>query len=786
MRALNLKLVRDLRLQLGQLVSIALLVACGVTTFVGMRSTREALRRARAEYYSRYRFGDVFATLKRAPQSLAQRINEIPGVGMVDTRVVLPATFDVPGLQQLAAGLLVSVPSTRRAMLNDLHLYRGRYVSPSRDDEALVSLKFAGANGLEPGDSIEAVVNGRWKRLRIVGIASSPEYIYEIGQGGFVVDNRTYGIVWMRREALAASGNLVGAFNDVSLLLTNRGAERSVLASLDHLLAPFGGVGSVGRSRQTSAEVIDNEMVQLDALAWFFPLLFLGIAMLLLNVVLTRLITSQRGEIGTLKAFGYPDLTVGAHFLGLALSSVVLGSVVGLLGADWLGRTFTAMYKDYFDFPTLAHRTDAASAIAGVAASALAALVGAGLAVRAAVRMSPVAAMRPPAPTRFRRLLLERIGAFSSRPKILMVARDIARRPVRSASSVIGIGFAGAVLVAGMYPFDSVDSLIDLQFRVAQRDNVTVTFAAPRGSRALLELRALPGVERAEGFRATAVRFHSRQVSRLSAITGLDTATTLRQLLDTRGGRYRMPADALVLSTSLGRALGVAPGDLVQVEFLERGGARHPVRVAGLVDEAISGGGYMERRALNRLIGEGDVQNGAYLAVSAANEAAVYARLKRLPLVAATSSRMSLLAFFERSIADSIFVSATIVIFAAAVIAVGIIYNNSRITISERARELASLRVLGFTRGEVSRLFLGEEGILTIAGLPLAAVTGFGLATLLSHAFATERYNFPVALQARSYIGSAVLVLLIAVGVALVVRRRLDRLDMLGTLKVGE
>lgn len=786
MKALNRKLLRDLRLQLGQLVSIALLVACGVTAFVGMRSTRESLRIAREVYYGRYRFGDVFASLKRAPQSLAQRISEIPGVGMVETRVVLPATIDVPGLSQLASGLMVSVPSGRRAMLNDLHLYEGRYVAAGRDDEAMVSVKFAEANAFTVGDSLDVVVNGRWKRLRIVGIASSPEYIYEIGRGGFVVDNRTFGIMWMRREALAASGNLVGAFNDVSLLLTNRNAERPVLAALDRMLEPYGGIGAIGRSRQMSAEVIDNEMSQLDALAWFFPLVFLGIAVALLNIVLTRLIASQRGEIGTLKAFGYPDIVVGTHYLGLAFSAVIAGCLVGLAGATWLGRSFTDLYGVYFGFPTLAHRMDVTTAVFGVSASALAALLGAAWAVRAAVRLSPVAAMRPPMPTRFRRGILDRFGLLASRPQLLMVARDIVRRPVRSATSVLGIGLAGATLIAGMYPFDGIGSIIDVQFRVAQRDHLTVSYVAPRDRRALFELRSLPGVQRVEGFRSTAVRLRYRQRNRLTAITGLDSATTLRRLVSLGGAMHQLPMGGLVLTTAMATALGVGTGSDVDVEFLERGGAHHAVRVVGLVEESISSGGYMERRSLNHLIGEGDLHNGAYLAVDPALEAVVYARLKRTPLVASTSSRLAMLQFFERYIAENIFLAASIIIGAAAAIAIGIIYNNSRITISERARELASLRVLGFTRGEVSRLFLGEEGILTIAGLPVAAIAGLGLATLLANGFATENYSFPVVLRARTYLGSAGLVLLVAAGVALVVRRRLDRLDMLGTLKIGE
>lgn len=785
--ALHRKLLRDVRRQTGQIVSIALLVGCGIMAFVGMRSTRESLFAARTAFYASHRFAHVFATAKRAPEAVADRLRDLPGVAVAETRVVLPATLAVPRLTGLANALLVSVPAEQRAMLNDLYFVSGRYITADRDDEAIVSSRFAELNALRPGEVLETVVNGRWTRLHIVGIAKSPEYLYEMGPGGFMVDNRRFGILWMRREALAEIGGMAGAFNDVSLMLAGGASEHDVMDAVDRILEPFGGIGAIGRDRQVSAEVMDSEMQQLDALAFVFPLFFLGIAAFLLNVVLSRLIATQRGEIGTLKAFGYDDVQVGAHYLGFAIVALALGALVGMLGAVWLGKAFTGVYARFFGFPNLVHSTQWNTALVGIGVSGGAALVGALWAVRGAARLPPAEAMRPPTPLRFRASVLERAGMRRLLgPGARMVLRNLTRRPFRTATSIVGIGLATAVLVAGMYPFDGVTRMIDVQFRRAQREYLTIAFTAPRGPKAARELASLPGVLQVEPYRATSVRIRAGHRERTASILGLDSSAILRQLVDIGGDRYRLPAGGIVLTRALADILQVRAGDTIDVELLELGGVERRAVVAGRMAEAVGVGGYMERQAMNRLLREGNVSSGAHLDIDPDAEPALYDALREMPVVSGSSSRLAMLSYFERTIGESILISAAIVIFAAAVIAIGVIYNNSRIAISERGRELASLRVLGFTRAEVSRLFLAEQSVITVAGLPIGATVGFGFAAILAAAFATERHRFPVVIEPSTYAYSLGVVLLVAALVALVVRRRLDRLDLLATLKTGD
>jgi putative ABC transport system permease protein len=786
-RAIDRKLLRDLVKHRGQVFSIALLVACGVMTVVGMRSTYDSVRGARDSYYDRYRFAQVFASLKRAPESLASRIAAIPGVGAVQTRVVFSATLDVPGLSEPAIGQFVSVPSVRQQMLNDIHIVEGRYVASDRDDEVLASTVFSSTNKLHVGDTLGAVINGRWKRLHIVGIATSPEYSYEIGGGELFVDNSRFGIIWMRREALAAAAGMEGAFNAVALLLAPDADERPVIESLDDLLARYGGIGAVGRADQPSNNVIANELSQLSAIASIFPLFFIITAAFLLNVVLTRLIATQRGEIGTLKSFGYDDYSIAVHFLGFAIASVAVGSVLGMAGGIWLGNLYTDLYRKYFGFPNLEHRIGWGTMLAAIAISAGAALSGAARSVRRAALLPPAQAMRPPSPSRYRPLLLERIGMAAPRsPAVRMIMRNLERHPFRTLASSVGIALASAVLVAGMYPFNAIDRLMDLQFRQAQREELTLSFTSPLTADVATSLEAVPYVRRAELTRATLARISLGNTRRTIALTGIDTGATLRVLVNAVGDRFHLPVGGMVLTRSVADVLGARTGDTVDLTLLEKASVRKRATVAGIIDEPIGFGGYLSRDALNRMLGDGNLATGASLAVERGREDETAIRLRRMPAVSGVASRLDLLEYFERSVAESILISAGIVIFAAVVIAAGVVYNGARIALSERGRELATLRVLGFTRRECSTFFLAEQGAIIALGLPIGALAGWGLAAILAAAFRTERYSFPVTIYPTTYIFSVLVVLAAATVVALLVRRRIDRLDMIATLKSGD
>ena len=780
-------LMRDLWHLRGQALAAALVVMCGVASFVAMRSTYDSLRIAQSDYYRDYRFAHVFSQLKRAPDGLATRIGDIPGVAAVRTRVVIGVTLDVPGLAEPASGRLVSVPERRAPMLNDLQVERGRYIAPGRADEVIASKAFADANGLRVGETVGAVINGRWKRLTIVGIGLSPEYIYEVGGGTLFPDNRRFGVLWMGHDALAAAYDMEGAFNDVALSLSAGALEADVIDRLDRLLSRYGGLGAYGREEQISHRFISDEIAQNRITSTWVPAIFLGVAAVLLHVVLSRLVALQRAEIGLLKAFGYGSAAVGVHYLRLAaiivLGGVAAGSVLGL----WLGDALTAVYQDYYRFPRLDHVLTPAVIIAGIGISLVAAAAGALSAVRRAVRLPPAVAMRPEPPPSFHAGAIEHAGVARLLPASgRMIARSIVRRRWKAAMSALAIACAAGILVVGGYFLDAVGYLMRVQFELIQREDVMIVFTEPASAGVRHELGALPGVLRPEVFRSVSAMLLAGHREARVEITGIEPGAQLRRLIDADEQPVALPPDGLLLSRKLAQVLEVGPGQLLQIEVLE--GAR-PVRqvpVAGLVDEMVGLGAYMQVDALNRMMREGGSVSGAWLAIDDAEAARLYQTLKQLPVVAAVAFREAMLRSF-REILDRSLVTTTLINIAfASVIAFGVVYNGARIALSERGNELASLRVLGFTRREVAVLLLGEQALVTLAAIPLGFLLGVAICWLLSRQLDTEFYRIPLVFSSQTF-GIALAAVLAAAAVSgLLVARRINRFDLVAVLKTRE
>jgi putative ABC transport system permease protein len=787
--ALDRKLLRDLWHLRGQLVAVALVVMCGIAVFLTMRGMYETLVRERAAYYGQYRFAEVFARVKRAPESVAAAIARLPGVQQVQSGIQLEVTLDVPGLAEPATGLLQSLPRRGAPRLNALHLRSGRLPEPGARDEVLVNEAFARANGLEPGARLAAVINGRWQRLHVVGSAISPEYIYVLRPASGLPDDKRYGILWMDREAVAHAYDMDGAFTALDLTLVRGASEKDVIDAVDSQLARYGGLGAYGREDHLSHKVISDEINQDRVYGLAVAGIFLSVAAFIINIVLSRLVATQRDQVAVLKAFGYGSRAVGWHYLKLALAAVVLGLLLALPLAAWLGGALAGIYRDFFHFPRLAWSLSPFGFALALAISLAAALAGAWGAVRHAVRLPPAEAMRPEPPARFRPTLIERLG-FQHWLSIVerMIVRNVERRPWKALLSITGIALAVAILVAGRYGMDALDHIIDIQFRMAQREDVMVEFPNPLSARARHSLAQLPGVTAVEPFRYVPVKLQAGHRTRRTGILALPPGGDLRAIVDLGYRRIEPPQEGLVISAKLAQRLGVAPGDRITVEVLD--GRRRIVElpVAGLVDDLIGVSAYMSLPAAERLTREGGAFSGAFLAVDGARRGELYDALKRLPAVRGTSVKEAMLANFRGVIARSLTVQTVMNILFACVIAFGVVYNSVRIALSERGHELASLRVLGFTQREVAVMLLGEQALLTLAAIPFGFAIGYGICAAVAAAVnaTQETLRLPLTLSGRTFAFAFIVVALAAAASGLLIWGRLRRLDLVAVLKTRE
>ena len=783
MRALDRKLWRDLWHMRGQAVAIALVVLCGVATHVMFLSTLHALRETQAGYYREYRFADLFASLKRAPEPLRERIAALPGVHRVETRVVAPVRVDMPFFGEPVNALMASLPAP--GGLNGLHLREGRL--PARADEVVVGTPFAEAHGLHPGDRFHALLNGRRQALTLVGTALSPEFIQQLRPGSAFPDNKRYGVMWMERRALAQAYDLEGAFNDLAVGLAPGASAPAVIAGIDGLLERYGGLGAYGRQDQRSHRFLSEELQQLGTLAGLFPAMFMAVAAYLLNVVIGRLVTMQREQVATLKAFGYGNGAILAHYLKLVAAIAAAGIAGGIGLGYWLGGLLAGLYMDFYHFPWLRYTLEPLVVVQAAGASLLAAGVGAWGAVARVLRLQPAQAMRPEPPARYRETLPERLGLkrWMSQPT-RMIARNIGRRPLKSALAVVGIALGCGIILTGLFQRDTVGYMLNVQFGMSQREDLALSFTDPTAYRARFDLAALPGVRRVEVFRAVPVRLKSGHLEYRTSIRGLESGGELQRLLDADLRPVALPAEGLLLTDHLGRRLGVKAGDRLVVEVLEGARPRREVVVAGLVKEYLGVSGYMDLAALNALLREGPTLSGAWLGVDRAQLAGLFEHFKGVPRVAGVAERIQEIRAFNKVMDETMLFFTYVATVFAVVIAFGVIYNSARIALTERGRELASLRVLGFTRGEIAYILLGELAVLTLAAIPLGLAAGQWMCHYIASTMQNELFRVPVVLAPQTNAFAVTVVLVSALLSGLAVRSRLDKLDLVAVLKTPE
>jgi putative ABC transport system permease protein len=591
----------------------------------------------------------------------------------------------------------------------------------------------------------------------------------------------------MERRKLAAAFSMEGAFNDVVLKLSPGAREDEVIRRLDDMLDRYGGLGAIPRAQQMSHWYLTSEMEGLRKFGSTIPLVFLAVAAFLLNVVMTRLISVQREQIASLKAMGYSNLAIGWHYVQWALVVAAFGSLLGVAVGAWFGAEMTELYTTFFDFPILHYTLPLDVLVEAFGVGFAAAVLGSLIAVRRAVRLPPAEAMRPEPPVSYRKSLLERIGIgrFLSQPTRITL-RSIERRPVRALVSIVGIASGAALLVGGTFSYDAMDQMVELHFFVAQRYDMMVSFYVPASPRAIHAAHALPGVVDAEGFRTVAVRYRNGHRTRTGSVTGLDPGVRLNRIMSMDGDQVVPPPEGLVLSRKLAEVLGARAGDLVTLEVLEGRRPTRQVPVVALVEEGLGTNAYMNRDALHALMGESRVLSGAYLAVDENARERLYGQLKNTPLVAGVMVQDAALEAFDETLSTMVGTVRTINILFAAVIAFGVVYNAARISLSERSRELATLRVIGFRRSEIAEILLGELAIVTALAIPLGLLFGKAMAALVVSAYDTELFRMPLIIHPRTYATAALTVIVAAFLSGWTVRRKLHKLDLISVLKTRE
>ncbi len=787
MRALNQKVLRDLLRLWSQVLAIVLVTAIGTAAFVMSLGTLHSLQQTQAQYYDRYQFADVFASVRRAPAALAVKLAAIAGVDQVSTRIIHNVVLTIPGMSEPVNGLLSSLPEP--GDLNQLHLRRGRLVLPGSTDEAVLSESFANAHQLSAGSTFWATIKGHKRKLTVVGVALSPEYVFFGVPGAMVPDDERFGVLWMDRKALAAAFDLKGAFNDVVMTLTADADEAEVLRHTDALLVPYGGIGAYGRADHVSHSTLSGEINQLRASIRIAAPVFIGVVAFLLHMLMMRHVETEREQIGAMKALGYTHVAVAWHYTKFVLIIVASGVTLGLIGGALSGREMTEIYAAHYRFPFLDYALTPFTLFQAAGIQAAAALIGAMGSLWGAIRLPPAMAMRPPPPPVYRRTLIERLGLMliADQPT-RMILRHLVRWPVRSAMTILGIAAATAILIAPLGVFSSAAKMIDTHFFRAERQDMTVAFAQTRSHKVLYEIARYPGVMQVELFRATPAMIRFGPRSRRVTVIAREGLNELSRPLDHELRAIAIPQQGVVISKSMAQWLRVTVGDQVIINLLE---SHQPAQTLSVTAIAESYVGltffmvFMDRGLLTHAMKEGDVITGVQLRYDSGKAASLFTKLKNTPAVTGAVSHAASLAGMRRIVGQNLRMT-MINITVAGIIVFGVVYNSARISLAERSRELASMRLLGYSRLDVAYVLVGELVILMLVALPIGCGLGYLFAYLLTEGTANEMFRLPLHLEPGTF-GYAIIVVILAVALsAAAVIRKVFLLDVLAILKARE
>lgn len=792
MRAIDRKLVRDLWQSKGLLLAIACIVAVGVNNFVTLQSAYQNLANAQRDYYRQCRMADFWIDVKKVPLADLQALDAIPAIVEITPRIQFRALVDLDEVAEPINALVLSLPDRRQTTLNDIVLRQGTYFTANRENEVILTESFARKHRLRIGQRIHLLLNNRRQELIVTGTALSSEFTYPLGPGTIVPDSKRFGVFYVKQRFAEAAFDFRGAANQICGKLSANvgpGAE-DALRRAETLLDPYGVFAVTPLRLQASNQFLSNEIQGLGAIATISPTVFLTVAALVLNILLTRMVRQQRTVVGTLKALGYSDATLAWHFLKYGLGVGLAGGVVGCVCGLFLAAFFTRLYHQFFEFPELDARFYGATIVQGLVASVLFAIGGAVQGVRNVLRLQPAEAMRSEPPRRGGAIAIEKLpflwNRFTSTQR--MVLRSIFRNRFRTLTGLFAASMGAGLLVHSFMLVAGQDFMIEFQFFRVTHSDVDITFSDERGDEVLRELAILPGVDYFEPFLEVACTFEHGHARRKASVTGLVDRARLTTPRDQWSRPIEIPDSGLVINRQLADILQVKVGDVLRMTPVKGQRRTVEVRVARITDSFMGLNGYANLTYLSRLVGEPFAASGAQLQVNprAGELQLLYRELKRMPAVQSIQVRREMIANLVRTLLEGQYLMIIMSVIFSGVAFFGSIVNASMVNLAERQREVATFAALGYTRWQIGGMFLRENLATSLLGTLLGLPFGRFVMWLTAMAYNNDLLRLPIV--GPPWVWRTTLLLAVAFSLAAhaVTQWSIHKMNLLQALNVRE
>ncbi len=785
--SLDIKLFRDLKQLRAQTITTAILVICGVSLLVSSWSAFQSLRSVRDSYYKNYQFADIFAEFKAAPAEIIAKIRHLDGIESAEARIVMDGLVYLKTQPEPALARFIMLTPANQSNLNKLYIRRGRLPVESTEIEIAVHEAFAEANNLSLGDTFKILIQGQSEDAKIVGITISPEFVYALNPAAPLPDDHHFGIFWLLPKPLQRMAKMKDVTNSIIAKMSKDASTGAVLERVNQVLKPYGNSGAYERKHQLSNMFVEDEIRQQKASAIITPSIFLLVAAFLTHIILSRLVAIHRPQIATLKALGYYDREISLHYMKMILIMMLVGAIPGIFLGDIIGILLTRTYQQFFHFPNLNFSLSLQAAIIGLVAGITPALLGGWSGLRAIYKLTPAEAMRAPSPPVYKPSIIERWGLQTRISiKTKMVWRNLFFRPVRLLLSVLGICAALAVIVTGGSWNDMTDFLMATQFQRQQREDMSVSFLKPLPASSIRELLNIPGILAAEGQRSVPARLIYKNHKRELGITGWPDHIQMSRKLDKDLKNIEIPDNGILLSRYFQDAWGLKVGENIDIEILEGKLPVFSTRIAAFSDDLIGLSASMKFRPLLKELKEETGYNVVTLKVDPIKSTEVYVKLKNFSQIYSVNLKKQLYLGFQESMGGLIRVFTMVLIIFALAIAIGIIYNSVRVSFSERSWEMASLRILGFSKGSVFEMLTSE--IVTQISLAIipGCLAGWGLVYLSMESIHAETFSFPVFIEPSTFAMAILVIIFALIFSLLIMLRMIGSINLVDALKVRE
>lgn len=781
------KLLRDVREAKGQFISILIIVIIGVMFYSGINATYRNLSLASEKYYREYRFADIFADIYKAPESVVERIGALPYVKMATGRVVQDEKMTISN--ENVTVKLVTLPDSKKAIVNDIVIKSGRYFSESDSNQCLVEEEFFKAHNLKIGDTLFPIVNGTEVKLKVIGSVKSPEFIYVLKDSGELMpDNFKYGIIYVKQSFGQSILGFNGSINSLSLLINSDADIKKAKEDIKKLLKDFGVTSIVEKKDQVSNSMLSEEMKGLKSTGGAFPVVFFIVAAVIIFIMMGRLVENQRMQIGALKSFGFSDLQILSHYLSYSVLVAVVGSILGSIFGMYLGIGFTNLENMYFNLPPADMKIYPDLVLPASLLTLFFCLLAGYNACKVVFRIMPSEAMRPKAPKKGKSIYIERVGflwkRFSYTWKIIL--RNIFRNKRRTLMTSIGIIFSTALLLVAFSMNDSINFMVSQQYENIQNYDLKINFSKLLNEEELTSMMNLPHVKRMEPVLETGVEITSGWIKKNVGFTALLQNPEIYKVVDKDGLPASLPQNGILLPEKLAKKLNVKLNDSVYIKSFYPGKEKKEVRVKGIIAQYLGLSVYTGFDTAKNLLGEGMAANAVVLKLdSSGSEKEIKDKLKDIPAISSIQSKSDSLNNLMKNMA-SMSSSIAVMIILAAILSIAVVYNIATINIFERQRELATLKVLGFKDNEVRKLIFDENYMITVFAIIVGLPFGWWLGTVMMSAYETDAYTFPFIIQSKTYILSAALTLVFTALANLILMRKIKSINMVEVLKSNE